>query len=98
MTPSAWLSRVAVCVVILALAGCADHDRQSLRECAEASALKTQLMAEYSNLIRSPDPAMGAIRLEDLTETLRFVSRWKDSVCPKVATASDKRQPTDRTQ
>jgi hypothetical protein len=95
MTSLAWLRRVAVSVVILALAGCADHDRQSLRECAEASALKTQLMAEYSNLIRSPDPAMGAIRIVDMQEALKFVSRWKESVCPKAEEPAEKRQAAE---
>jgi hypothetical protein len=90
MTPSAWLSRVAVSVVILALAGCADDDRQSLRDCAEASALERTLLRESYELEGQDDPK-GRHLYRKNVETLSATTRWKESVCPKVEETTDER-------
>ena len=83
--------KFAVASILILVGGCADHDRQSLRECAEASALNTQLMAEYSNLIRSPDPAIGPIHATAYSKALRAVFKWKESACPKSEETTDER-------
>jgi hypothetical protein len=77
--------------VTFALAGCDDHDRQSLRDCAEATALEARLMKEYSEILSSKDLAIGPVHATAYSKALRAVFNWKESACPKVEEPAEKR-------
>jgi hypothetical protein len=71
--------------------GCADQDRASLRDCAEATTLEARLMREYSELLMSTDPATGPIHIDAYKKALSAVNNWKRSACPKEEEPTEKR-------
>lgn len=83
--------KFAVASILILVGGCADHDRQSLRECAEATALEARLMKEYSEILSSKDSAIGPVHATAYSKALRAVFNWKESACPKVEEPAEKR-------
>jgi len=63
--------------------GCADQDRGSLRDCAEATALEARLMREYSEVLSSMDSAIGPAHASAYKKALPAAAEWKDNVCQK---------------
>jgi hypothetical protein len=84
MTPLGWSCRVAATIVTLGLIGCAENDPQSLRDCAEASALERTLIRESYDLEDQDDPRSRHLYRKNV-ETLLATTRWKISVCPSEA-------------
>jgi hypothetical protein len=82
--------KFAVASILILVGGCADHDRQSLRDCAEASALERTLIRESYELEGQDDPKSRHLYRKNV-ETLLATTRWKESVCPKIEETTDER-------
>lgn len=82
--------KFAVASILILLGGCADHDRQSLRDCAEATALEARLMKEYSEILLSKDPGIYPIHATAHSKALTAVFKWKKVFARKQRTRPKK--------
>jgi hypothetical protein len=78
MTSSGSLWRVAATVAILILSGCAKNDRQSLRECAEATNLEADA---YERLARIRNTQSDQILDRLASEAYESAAQNRASAC-----------------